>query len=59
MKKLFAVVLIGAAVVATAAVATQKPVQVAPARVDLDQVNSKIDTRLHAMLGQLVARRAN
>ena len=46
MKKLFAVAILGVAVAAPA-----------PARVDLDQVNAKIDARLHVVLGGLIARR--
>lgn len=56
MKKLFAVAILGVAVAATAAVSS-RPAAPAPARVDLDQVNAKIDARLHVVLGGLIARR--
>ncbi|MBX5483312.1 MAG: hypothetical protein IRZ16_15935 [Myxococcaceae bacterium] len=61
MKKLFAVVIVGGAVAATAAVAAREPSRTerSEIRVDLDQVNAKIDARLHAVLGELIARRAN
>lgn len=59
MKKLFAVMMVGAAVATTAAVAAREPAKAPAAQVDLDQVNAKIDARLHVVLGDLIARRAN
>lgn len=58
MKKLFAVAVLGVAVAATAAVSNQAAAPAsATAQVDLDQVNARIDARLHHLLGQLVAQR--
>ena len=59
MKKLFAVAVIGVAMTGVAAFSISDAVAApSEARVDLDQVNAKIDARLHDVLGQLIAQRA-
>jgi hypothetical protein len=55
MKKLLAVAVLGMAVVATAAVSTRPE---APLKISQAEVDARIDARLHAILSELVARRA-
>lgn len=57
MKKLILVAVLGVAVVATAAVSSPKAGVPAEPQVDLQQVNARIDARLHAVLGDLIAER--
>lgn len=59
MKKLFAVAIVGVAMSGLAVFSISDAVAASPeAQVDLDQVNAKIDARLHTVLGQLIQQRA-
>lgn len=55
MKKVFAAAVVGIALVATAAVST-RPSPAEP-EVDLNEVNARIDARLHLVLGRLIEER--
>lgn len=55
MKKVFAAAVVGMALAATAAVSTQR--EPAEPEVNLDEVNARIDARLHLVLGRLIAER--